>query len=108
MACDSNSESLDQAAQAYEKAVDAAPEWVEAHINLGTTLYQLGRMEDAREEFLRAVELEPENALAEFNLGCVLEQLGQVEGRHSSICCAPSELSAPGARGRAFESGVGL
>ncbi len=76
MACDSNSESLEQAAQAYQKAVDAAPEWVEAHINLGTSLYQLGRMEEAREQFATAVELEPENALAEFNLGCVLEQLG--------------------------------
>jgi tetratricopeptide (TPR) repeat protein len=75
MACDSNIESLNRAAQAYRKAVDAAPEWVDAHINLGTTLYQLGRMEEARAEFVIAVELEPGNALAEFNLGCVLEQL---------------------------------
>ncbi len=72
MACDSNAESLDQVAQAYQKAVDAAPEWVEAHINLGTSLYQLGRMEEAREHFEIAVEYEPSNALAEFNLGCVL------------------------------------
>jgi tetratricopeptide (TPR) repeat protein len=79
MACDSNAESLDQAAQAYRKAVEASPEWVEAHINLGTTLYQLGRMEEAREEFAIAVEFEPENALAEFNMGCVLEQLGQTK-----------------------------
>jgi len=79
MACDSNAESLDQAAQAYRKAVDAAPEWVEAHINLGTTLYQLGRMEEANEEFAIAVEFEPGNALAEFNLGCVLEQLGRTK-----------------------------
>src|ERR1700676_426562 len=79
MACDSNAESLDQAAQAYRKAVEAAPEWVEAHINLGTTLYQLGHMEEAREEFAAAVEFEPGNSLAEFNLGCVLEQLGQAK-----------------------------
>jgi len=77
MMCDSNTESLDQAAQAYRKAVDAAPEWVEARINLGTTLYQLGRMDEAREHFSIAVEHEPQNALAEFNLGCVLEQEGQ-------------------------------
>ena len=76
MMCDSNNESLDQAAEAYRKAVDAAPEWVEARINLGTAMYQLGRMEEAREHFSTAVEIEPENALAEFNLGCVLEQLG--------------------------------
>jgi tetratricopeptide (TPR) repeat protein len=76
MMCDSNTESLEQAAQAYRKAVEAAPEWVEARINLGTAMYQLGRMEEAREHFTIAVEFEPENSLAEFNLGCVLEQLG--------------------------------
>jgi tetratricopeptide (TPR) repeat protein len=77
MMCDSNTESLEQAVDAYRKAVDAAPEWVEARINLGTALYQLGRMQDAREQFLMAVEIEPENALAEFNLGCVLEQMAK-------------------------------
>jgi tetratricopeptide (TPR) repeat protein len=77
MMCDSNTESLEQAAQAYRKAVDAAPEWVEARINLGTAMYQLGRMEEASEHFSIAVGFEPENALAEFNLGCVLEQLGK-------------------------------
>lgn len=76
MLCDSNTESLEEAVNAYRKAVDAAPEWVEARINLGTSLYQLGRMEEALQQFLKAAELEPENALAEFNLGCVLEQLG--------------------------------
>jgi tetratricopeptide (TPR) repeat protein len=50
---------------------------VEARINLGTAMYQLGRMEEASEHFSIAVEFEPENALAEFNLGCVLEQLGK-------------------------------
>jgi tetratricopeptide (TPR) repeat protein len=79
MTCDSNAASLEQASEAYRKAIQAAPEWVEAHINLGTTLYQMGRMEEAREEFTLAVEFEPNNALAEFNLGCVLEQLGRAE-----------------------------
>jgi tetratricopeptide (TPR) repeat protein len=79
MLCDSDTESLDQAAQAYRKAVEAAPEWVEARINLGTTMYQLGQMEEARKHFLLAVEFDPQNALAEFNLGCVLEQVGKTE-----------------------------
>jgi tetratricopeptide (TPR) repeat protein len=79
MLCDSDTESLDQAAEAYRRAVEAAPEWVEARINLGTTMYQLGRMEEALKQFTSAIRLEPQNALAEFNLGCVLEQLGQTE-----------------------------
>jgi len=77
MMCDSSSESLEQAAEAYRKAIEAAPEWVEARINHGTALYQLGRMVEAREQFSIAVKFEPHNALAEFNLGCVLEQLGK-------------------------------
>jgi tetratricopeptide (TPR) repeat protein len=79
MACDSNTETLEQAAKAYGKAVDAAPDWVEARINFGTTLYQLGRLEAAREQFVVAVKHEPKNALAEFNLGCVLQQLGEIK-----------------------------
>jgi tetratricopeptide (TPR) repeat protein len=109
MAYDSNAESLDQAAQAYRKAVDAAPEWVEAHINLGTTLYQLGRMEEAREEFSIAVEFEPGNALAEFNLGCVLEQLGQtrdaVEHLLRAIEIAPTLADAHLNLALAYEKG---
>jgi tetratricopeptide (TPR) repeat protein len=76
MMCDADTESLSEAANAYRKAVEAAPEWVEARINLGTALYQLGRMEEALEQFSMAVEFEPQNALAEFNLGCVYEQFG--------------------------------
>ena len=79
MECDTKAESLVQAVEAYRKAVDASPEWVEAHINLGTALYQLNRMEEALTEFATAVECEPKNALAEFNLGCVLEQLGDAD-----------------------------
>lgn len=86
--CDSDTESPDQAAQAYRKAVEAAPEWVEARINLGTTMYQLGRMEEAREHFSVAVKFEPQNALAEFNLGCVLEQLGKTAEAILHLCRA--------------------
>src|ERR1700726_1833566 len=88
MMCDSNTESLEQAAEAYRKAVEAAPEWVEARINLGTAMYQLGRMEEAREHFSIAAKFEPENALAEFNLGCVLEQLGRTAEAIFHLCRA--------------------
>ena len=85
MECDSDAKSLEQAAQAYRKAVDAAPDWVDAHINLGTALYQLKRMEEARVEFTAARDIDPNNALAEFNLGCVLDQLGHAEASIESL-----------------------
>jgi tetratricopeptide (TPR) repeat protein len=77
MAFDGAVETLTQAAEAYRKAVELAPEWVEARINYGTTLYQLERTIEARHEFAAAVQLEPRNALAQFNLGCVLEHDGE-------------------------------
>ena len=79
MACDTKAESLEEAVEAYRKAIEASPDWVEAHINLGTALYQLNRMEEALREFEAAVQFEPNNGLAEFNLGCVLEQLGEAD-----------------------------
>ena len=79
MACDAAQETMPQAADAYGKAVAMAPEWVEARINFGTTLYQLERMTEARQEFTVAVQLEPRNALARFNLGCVLEHDGETQ-----------------------------
>jgi tetratricopeptide (TPR) repeat protein len=85
MEVDSDPKLLDQAVQAYRKAVIAAPEWVEAHINLGTALYQLNRMEEACQEFSAARDLDPNSALAEFNLGCVLDQLGHAEASIQSL-----------------------
>ncbi len=79
MVLDTRSDSLEEAVEAYSKAVHSAPEWVEAHINLGTCYYQLNRLRQARAEFEEAVKLEPGHSLAEFNLGCVLEQLGETE-----------------------------
>ena len=76
MAWDGDEKTLRNAAEAYRNAIKAAPEWVEAHINLGTTLYQMGSLEDSYKAFLAAVDIEPGNALARFNLGCACDRLG--------------------------------
>jgi tetratricopeptide (TPR) repeat protein len=78
MAWDANPETLPQAADAYRSAIELSPEWVEAYINLGTALYQLGRMEESRDVFRRATALDPRNALARFNLGCMHDRLGDL------------------------------
>lgn len=76
MAWDSTASTLPQAADAYRSAIDLSPEWVEAHINLGTALYQLGKMDESRDVFRRAALIDPRNALAHFNLGCMHDRLG--------------------------------
>ncbi|MGH9594327.1 MAG: tetratricopeptide repeat protein, partial [Bryobacteraceae bacterium] len=76
LASDTRPSTMRRAADAYRHAVERAPEWVEAHLNLGTALFHLGDLPQARACFESALELEPQHALAHFNLGCVLERLG--------------------------------
>jgi tetratricopeptide (TPR) repeat protein len=76
MAWDASTSTFENAIHAYRQAVEGAPEWVEAYINLGTTLFQVGRIGESRDVFAVAVELDSQNALAQFNLGCAHERLG--------------------------------
>lgn len=79
LASDSNPATLPKAAQAYRRATELAPDWPEAHINLGATLYRLRRIPEARSVFAAAVALAPNNHLAHFNLGCTLDALGDTQ-----------------------------
>ncbi len=77
--CEGNPELRPQAVEAYRHAIGQAPDWFEAHINLGTVLYEQGELVQAAERFRCAVALAPDNALAHFNLGCVLDELKAFE-----------------------------
>jgi tetratricopeptide (TPR) repeat protein len=77
--CESDPESLSEAVEIYRRVIDAAPNWVEAHINLGVALYQMGLTNDAKLAFETAVRLDPKNGISRYNLGCVLEEQGQID-----------------------------
>ena len=72
-------ESLPQAVENYDRVLELAPDWIDAHINKGVALYQLGRINDAKAAFLTAVQLDPLNGISRYNLGCVLEEQGEIE-----------------------------
>jgi tetratricopeptide (TPR) repeat protein len=78
-ALDCESEYLPEAVSNYRRALELAPDWVEAHINLGVALYQLRKTEECQAEFQAAVDLDPLNGIAQYNLGCVLEEEGRIE-----------------------------
>lgn len=76
---ESTPDHLAQAVETYERVLELAPDWIDAHINKGVALYQLGRVEDAKTAFLAAVQLDPLNGISRYNLGCVLEEQGEIE-----------------------------
>jgi tetratricopeptide (TPR) repeat protein len=77
--CETQSELLPQAIENYRHVLELSPGWVDAHINLGVALYQIGRSEEALSEFASAVRLDPLNGISRYNLGCVLEERGEID-----------------------------
>jgi tetratricopeptide (TPR) repeat protein len=86
--CESRLEMLPEAVENYRRVIERAPHWIEAHINLGVALYQLGRSEEARAAFQSAVRLDPDNGISRYNLGCVLEEQGKIGLAIEHLRCA--------------------
>lgn len=96
--CESDPSTYPQAIEAYHRVLEKTPERVEAHLNLGTLLFEQGNREEAATCYRRAAELSPANALAHFNLGSVLDELGRTqEARHhlrQAVRCDPTYADA--------------
>ena len=61
-----------EAAAEFRKAIEAEPNSVPAHINLGAALTQLGDPKGAAELFQKALLIDPNNVNAHFNLAVLL------------------------------------
>jgi len=57
----------------FVKALEHAPDYVEAHNNLGLVLFERGRIEDAESHFRSAIDGDPDNADFACNLALLLE-----------------------------------
>ncbi|GJM20633.1 MAG: hypothetical protein DHS20C15_05480 [Planctomycetota bacterium] len=68
---------LEGAAEAYARALELDPEYLEALLNRGEVLLRLERPREAREHFETALALDPELLAARFGLGVALGQLGE-------------------------------
>ena len=67
--------SIDQARDAYQRAIAADGGHADAHLNLGRLLHESGDLAGAERHYRHAIEAAPEEATAAFNLGVVLEDL---------------------------------
>lgn len=79
LSCETKQDMLPQAIENYQRVVELAPDWIEAHINLGVAHYQMGQLSDARAAFVAAVALDPLSGISRYNLGCTLEELGEYD-----------------------------
>ena len=70
---------VEEAAQAYRKAIIANPNAAGALVNLGTIAFRNKRLNDAELFYSRAVQADPEYALARFNLGNLCDEQGLLE-----------------------------
>lgn len=67
----------EEAAAEFRKAIEAEPESVPAHVNLGAALTQLGDPKGAAEQFARALSIDPNNLTANYNLAVLLANQNQ-------------------------------
>jgi predicted O-linked N-acetylglucosamine transferase (SPINDLY family) len=60
------------------------PDYAEAHSNLGVTLQELGRLDEAEASYAQAIALKPDYAEAHSNLGFTLKELGRLDEAEAS------------------------
>lgn len=61
----------------FKRALELAPDMVEAYNNLALVLSETGKNKEAADCFKRAIELSPDFAEALNNLGCLYERMGE-------------------------------
>jgi tetratricopeptide (TPR) repeat protein len=79
LACELEMSSIEEAKDAYQRAVNADPRHSDAHVNLGRLLHEQGAPAAAEAHYRAAVEVDPEHETAAFNLGVALEDLGRID-----------------------------
>jgi tetratricopeptide (TPR) repeat protein len=79
LGCELEMSSIDEARDAYERALRANPDHTDAHVNLGRLLHEQNAPAAAEQHYRAALVLDPEHETAAFNLGVALEDLGRIE-----------------------------
>lgn len=85
------------AATAFRQALELAPEFAEAHANLGYVLDQSGDLAEAEACYLRALALAPDNATVSLNLGALLalqKRHAEAEARYAAALAIEPQSSA--------------
>ena len=77
------------AAAAFQKAIESAPTFADAHRGLGIALWRQGKLGAAWQEMNRVARLEPDSARAHYELGRLA---GQIAGGQANSAAADTGL----------------
>lgn len=77
LGCELEMSSVEQAKDAYERALRDDPSHIEAHVNLGRLFHEEGAPAAAEQHYRAALEIDSDDETAVFNLGVALEDLGR-------------------------------
>ena len=102
---------LDEADEAYLRALELYPRYAAALADLSTLRLDQQRHEDALELSRTATDLEPHNATAWTNLGIALSRLGRgeeaLESLDRALSLDPNQQQARDARARILQESAG-
>ena len=70
---------LEEAIEAYNKALAIKPDYAEAYNNMGNALKEQGKLEEAIEAYNKALAIKPDYAEAYNNMGNALKEQGKLE-----------------------------
>tara|TARA_B100000767_G_scaffold194021_1_gene181102 strand:- start:416 stop:1789 length:1374 start_codon:yes stop_codon:yes gene_type:complete len=70
---------LEEAIEAYNKAIALKPDYADAYNNIGNALDDQGKLEQAVEAYNKAIVLKPDYADAYYNMGITLKKQGNLE-----------------------------
>ncbi|MDA9813374.1 tetratricopeptide repeat protein, partial [Planktomarina temperata] len=70
---------LDEAIEAYKKALAIKPDYADAYNNMGNALKDQGKLEEAIEAYNKALAIKPDYAEAYNNMGIALKDKGKLE-----------------------------
>ncbi|MFL2812598.1 MAG: tetratricopeptide repeat-containing sulfotransferase family protein [Paracoccaceae bacterium] len=70
---------LDEAIEAYNKAISLKPDFAEAYYNMGNALQDQGKLDEAIEAYNKALSLKPDYPEAYNNKGIALQGQGKLE-----------------------------
>ena len=79
LACELEVTDVEEARDAYERALNEDAAHADAHVNLGRLLHEEGAPAAAEQHYRAALDGEPDHPTAAFNLGVALEDLGRVD-----------------------------